>query len=131
MLVLDTHVLVWWVSGAARLSARARRELKAATARAPAIVPAISIFEVATAARRGRLELSVPVDEWLADVQSLPEIRVQPLDAAIAALAASFGDEAPGDPADRMIAATAVALRATLLTADARLRALPGLRSAW
>lgn len=131
MLVLDTHALVWWVSGSSRLSARAKRELKAATARAPAIVPAISIFEIATAARRGRLELAVPVDAWLADVQSLPEVRIQPLDAATAALAASFGDDAPGDPADRMIAATAIALRGTLLTADTRLRALPGLRSAW
>lgn len=131
MIVLDTHVLVWWVSGAGRLSPRARRELRSAVPRAPALASAISVLEIATAVRRGRLSLGVPVGQWFADLGALPELRLQPVTADIAALAGSFDEHAPGDPADRLIAATAISLGAKLITADSRLRAMPRLQSAW
>ncbi len=131
MIVLDTHVLVWWVSGSRRLSVRARRELRSATPRNPAAASSISVFEIATAVRRGRLEIALPLQQWLADLGDLPELRILPITAEIAALAGGFDDATPGDPADRIIAATAMVHGARLLTADARLRATPRLQSVW
>lgn len=131
MIVLDTHVLVWWVSDAARLTARARRAIDGALRRGPIIVSAISIFEIATAVCRGRLELALPIDQWLADVLLLPDVRIEPVSAAIAQLAGQFADPLPGDPADRLIAATASVLKAKMVTADERLRRSPHIAAVW
>ena len=131
MLVLDTHVLVWWVNGSPALKARARREIRAAVAEGPVHASTISAFEIRTAVRRGRLGLGVPVEQWFADLAALPELRFQPVSAEIAVLAGSFGKDVPGDPADRLIAATALTLKAKLVTADKRLREWPQLQTVW
>ncbi|MGH8514435.1 MAG: PIN domain-containing protein, partial [Gammaproteobacteria bacterium] len=68
---------------------------------------------------------------WLADLRLLPELRFEPVTADIAQAAGSFPDAMPGDPADRIIAATAVALRVKLVTADERLRRSSGVETIW
>ena len=125
--LLDTHALVWWVNGKPTLSVRARQALHGAAA----VASAISAFEIATAVRRGRLDLGVPLDQWFADLAMLPELRLLPVTDEIARIAGSFDRSVPGDPADRIIAATAIALGAKLVTADARLRAVPQLQTVW
>jgi PIN domain nuclease of toxin-antitoxin system len=122
LIVLDTHVLVWWVSGSRRLTAAARRAMARHVAEAPVAVSTISMFEIATAIRRGRLELALPAERWLADVRLLPNIAFEPVSVAIAQIAAQLSDDFPGDPADRIIVATTLALDAKLVTADERLR---------
>ena len=92
---------------------------------------AISVMEIATAVRRGRLTLRVPFEQWLADLRSLPELRFEPVTAEIAALAGSFDGAMHGDPADRILAATARTLGARLVTADERLRGLPDVVALW
>ena len=121
MIVLDTHALVWWVTGAPGLSARARRAIQAAVRRAPAVASAISVVEIATAVRRGRLRFGVSLDQWLGDLRILPDLRLEPVTADIAHLAGALEPSLPGDPADRIIVATAIELRAKLVTADDRL----------
>ena len=131
MIVLDTHALVWWAVGDRRLSARAQRAIRAAARAGAVFASAISVMEIATAVRRGRLTLNVPFDQWLADLRALPELRFEPVTAEIAALAGSFDGAMHGDPADRIIAATARALGVRLVTADERLRGLPEVASVW
>ena len=131
MILLDTHVVVWWVSEDGRLPPRAKRAIGAAARQRALVASAISLFEIATVIRRGRLVLTVPPEQWLADVQRLPELRFEPVNAEIARLAGSFDESIPGDPADRIIAATAIVLGAKLVTADERLRAAPQLQSVW
>jgi len=131
VIVLDTHVLVWWVSGSGRLSVRAKRAIDQSLRQGPAIVSAITLLEIATAVRRGRLEFGLPLDQWLADLYALSELQFEPVSAEIAQLAGSFEDKTPGDPADRIIIATALTLRAKLVTADARLRASSHVVAVW
>ena len=131
MILLDTHALVWWVADSARLSARALREIRGALRGGHVAASAISLFELAAAIRRGRLVLAVPADRWLSDIRSLPELRVEPVSAEIAQVAGSFGEDMPGDPADRIIAATAIALDLKLVTADERLHRAPKIRTVW
>ncbi|MGH6953552.1 MAG: type II toxin-antitoxin system VapC family toxin [Alphaproteobacteria bacterium] len=131
MIVLDTHVLVWWAAGGDRLSARAARTIRAALRKAPVAVSAISILEIATAVRRGRLVLSRPVEAWLEDVRALPELHLEPVSAAIAARAGLWGEDVPGDPADRLIAATALSLSAVLVTADRNLARARVVKTLW
>ncbi len=131
MILLDTHALVWWAADAARLSARAKRAIRSALREGHVVASAISLFEIATAIRRGRLVLAVPSEQWLADVRLLPELRFEPVSAEIAEVAGSFDGAVPGDPADRIIAATAIALGLKLITADKQLRRAPRLQTVW
>jgi len=131
LIVLDTHVLVWWVAGTGRLSARAKRAVDQRLRQGPLIASAITVLEIATAVRRGRLELGAPLEQWLADLGALPELRFEPVSVEIARRAGSFEDTAPGDPADRIILATAQTLHARLVTADERLQASPHVAFVW
>jgi PIN domain nuclease of toxin-antitoxin system len=117
VIVLDTHVWVWWLTTPRLLSKRAADAI--ADARAIGI-PAIACFEVANAVARGRMTLDRPVRSWL-EVALLPEkVELVPLDPGIAARAADL--EIHGDPADRLIVATAALLDAALVTKDDLIR---------
>lgn len=131
MILLDTHVLVWWLTDGAKISRAAKLAIGRAAKESVVIASAISVLEITTAARRGRLQFSIPVDQWLADAGHLPELRFEPVSADIARLAGSFGEEMHGDPADRIIAATALHLGCPLVTADDKLRACPAVRTLW
>ncbi len=119
MILLDTHVLLWVDQGSDRLGPEARRLTESAQQRGDIGVSAISFWEVAMLALKGRIRTSVDLSRWRRDL----------LDAGLLELAVdgATGIEATrlsglqGDPADRMILATAAALGATLLTADERL----------
>jgi len=129
--LLDTHVLFWWYASPGRVSARARRTLEQALRRGPIAASAISLLELATAYRRGRLHLERPADEWMEDLRKVRELRLEPVTAAIAQAAGALPDSVPGDPADRIIVATARALAARLVTADRRLRASGLVETVW
>jgi PIN domain nuclease of toxin-antitoxin system len=132
VIVLDTHVLVWWAGDERkRLSREAVRALRQHGRRNELLVSSISFFEIVTLERRGRLRFSMPVTEWLANVRRLPEYRLEPLTYDIAERAGQFGDAFPGDPADRLIAATALVRNAPLVTHDDRLREFQSLQIIW
>ena len=114
MIVLDTHALIWWLTGSTPLSRAAKRAVAKATNQVVAL--AISVLEIVTAHRRGRLKFTVPLEHWLADARRLPELHFEPVSAEIAQLAGSLGEDMHGDPADRIIAATAIILNASLVT---------------
>ena len=69
--------------------------------------------------------------EALADLRRLPELTIHPVTGEIAERAGGFGDAFPGDPADRIIAATALVLDAALITPDAKLLSVPSLKTVW
>ena len=131
MIVIDTHVLVWWLTRAAGLSRKAERTLTAHSDPGQIAVSAISLLEIATAVRRGRLHLSMPLDQWLADMHSLPEIKVEAVSAEIAVLAGGLAEPMHGDPADRLIVATTSTLDVPLVTGDKKLRAYRGIKTIW
>ena len=131
MIVLDTHALIWWADSGSKLSTRARQVIRAKSRRRELIVSAISVFEIIALERRGRIAFKTSAAEWLADLRMLPELNVHPVTQEIAERAGGLGDAFPGDPADRIIAATALALGAALITHDTKLIEVPNLDTVW
>ncbi len=119
MILLDTHVLIWLDEANPRLGEGAIRKIDKSLHSGSAAVSAISFWEVGMLIKKGRVRLDMDPGVWREDFlqQGLIEL---PLTGSIGIRAAGLGD-AHGDPADRMIAATALENSATLLTADARL----------
>ena len=116
--LLDTHVLIWWLQGDGPLSSAQRHVLDAADADSPLRVSDISLWEVATLHSLRRISLSLPVREWLQKAVAPPLVRRQGISPAIAAEVAALPDSFHGDPADRILVATARIVGATLLTHD-------------
>jgi PIN domain nuclease of toxin-antitoxin system len=115
--LLDTHVVHWWSAEPERLSRAAARAVRDADELA---IAAISWFELAWLAGHERITLSVPIRSWLDQLAA--EVRTISITPAIAHTAASLPSTFPGDPADRLIYATAVEQGWRLVTKDARLR---------
>jgi PIN domain nuclease of toxin-antitoxin system len=126
--VLDTHAWIWWVSEPSRLGKSARRVLDGAKRIG---VPAICCLEVATLAARGRITLDRPPLEWLHTALALPRVELLTLTPAVAVKAAAFPSTFPGDPADRLVAATAVLESAVLVTKDDRIRQSGAVETIW
>ena len=132
MILLDTHALIWWVSEPTRVPEKARRRIDAAVAAGtPVGVSAISIWEVTMLVARDRLAFTMPVELWISQVEALPFLTFLPVDNRIAVRSVQLVDFPNRDPADRIIAATALGLGATLVTADASLRAFHPLETIW
>jgi PIN domain nuclease of toxin-antitoxin system len=132
LIVLDTHTLIWWADAGSKLSENARKATTVAARRQGGLVAsAISVFEIVTLERRGRLKFKIPANEWLTHVRILPELTIHPITDEIAERAGALGEVFPGDPADRLIAATALVLGVPLVTHDTKLRDVPGLSTVW
>jgi len=128
VVVLDTHVLVYDALDPKRLSVRARRALEGE--HGPLAASDISLWELAMLIAKRRIDPATDAAQFIQDVIDARALRVLPLTPQIAALAQSdaFGH---GDPADRIIAATALAHGAALVSADRQLARTRGLRVIW
>ncbi|HMO96804.1 MAG TPA: type II toxin-antitoxin system VapC family toxin [Tepidiformaceae bacterium] len=118
MIVLDTHTLIWWVENDSRLPAGLRNQLDQESL----IVPAIVCWEIAMLAAKGRIRLGVAASVYLDEVLLLPGVRLEPITPTIGEIAAGLTTDIPGDPADRLTAATAIVTGSPLATMDQRLR---------
>ena len=115
--LLDTHVVQWWSAEPERLSDTATKTLAEADQLA---VAAISWFELAWLAAHERIIVTIPVRSWLE--QLADGLQTLGLTPAIAATAMALPSSFPGDPADRLVFATAVEHGCLLITKDGRLR---------
>lgn len=129
MIVLDTHVWVWWVSGRAPLSPKARRLVGAAVDQGAVYLSSISVWEVAQLVSRGRLELTMDVATWVAKSDAMPFLHFVPVDNAIALRSVELPEPLHPDPADRIIIATALTLGFPLVTRDERIARSPRVRT--
>jgi len=131
MIVLDTHVWVWWINGCTRLSDAANGAVKAAKEQGSIHISSMSVWEVAMLVRRKRLELTMDVSDWIRKCESIPFLHFDPVDNDIAQRAVLLPTTVLKDPADRIIVATAIELGASLVTKDHHIGAFDGVRTIW
>ena len=118
LLLLDTHIWLWLVQGNRALAPRIRESIREAAATGRLRVAAISIWEVALLASRGRITLERPSLVWVRDALARSGAVLEPLSPEIAIHACELPDRFHPDPADRMIVATARVIDASLMTRD-------------
>jgi len=132
VIVLDTHALVWWVSGDEQLSLNARKAIQAELSKDGQImISAISAWEIAMLVAKGRLALTMDVDDWLATVASIEGASFVPVATDVAVQSVRLPGDFHSDPADRMIVALARHHSAPLVTADAKIRAYRHVKTIW
>jgi len=131
VIVLDTHTLVWWVTGDTTLSKKALKAIEREQNGGSIIVSAISAWEISMLVALGRLVLSMDVSSWLATVAEIESVRFFPVDVEIAAKSVELPGEFHKDPADRMIVTTARKLAAPLVTKDNKILNYPHVKTIW
>jgi len=118
-LLLDTHIVVRWLTNPKKLSREQVRVLEAVVRRAePVALSAMSLLEITVLGSAGKLGVKVPLDELFEDLEA-PLFQILPITHEVAAEVALLG--ILRDPADRAIVATARVERLSLVTSDQRI----------
>jgi PIN domain nuclease of toxin-antitoxin system len=131
LIVLDTHAWIWWVTNPEQVSKNALKEIDLAMEREEIYISSISCWEIALLVRKGRLELTLPVKDWIARSEALPFVQFVPLDNRIALRSNLLPGELHEDPADRVIIATSLTLGAPLISKDQKIRDYPHVKTIW
>jgi PIN domain nuclease of toxin-antitoxin system len=129
VIVLDTHAWVWWVGETGHLSDAAAEAISEAEEIG---VCTISCWEVAMLVARGRLALASDVGDWVAAALAMARVSEIRLDARTATRAGGLDrDGFPGDPADRIVYATALERGTRLVSGDERIAGFDPARVVW
>ncbi len=131
MIVLDTHTWIWWVGQPELLSEKAMQRIDSAMDDASIHISSISCWEVSLLVKKGRLELTTDVEDWVSASEALPFFQFVPIDNRIALRSNLLTGTLHEDPADRIIVATAVTLGATLITKDQKIRGYSQVETLW
>ena len=124
MIVLDTHIWVWWVHGDAQLT-QAQHEAITTNEMDAIGVSAISCWEIAKLVEYGRLELSSSLEEWFEQALSYPGVQLFELTPEIAIESTRLPGAFHRDPADQIIVATARVYGCPLVTSDDKILNYP------
>ena len=127
MIIIDTHVWIWLVSDPEKLSKKAISAIE--YSKTIGICP-ISCWEISTKVTNGKLSLDRNIDVWVQQALARPRIKLIAISSEIAVLAGKLGNMGlHGDPADRLIVATAIHHGADLISKDRAIRLFPKVHS--
>jgi PIN domain nuclease of toxin-antitoxin system len=116
-LLLDTHALLWLVSGE-KLGEAARASIRAAASASALYVSPISAWEIGTLSRKRRIALNRDTEDWFEDALNIPGIELAELSWNTLVRSTILPGDPPNDPADRILIATARRNSLCLVTRD-------------
>jgi PIN domain nuclease of toxin-antitoxin system len=131
VIVLDTHAWLWWISNPEKLSTTARKAIDHAMADELVHISSISAWETAMLVKKGRLQLTMDAEDWIARTEALPFVKFVPVNNSIAVRSTQLPGPLHDDPADRIIVATTLSLGGVLVTKDDRIREYPQVKTLW
>ncbi len=124
MIIIDTHIWIWWVTNSPSLKKEHRSFLEKQEAGEIAI-NSISCWEVAKSVELGKLQLNISVEQWLKEAIDYYNVTVLPLDIPVVVESTRLPGNFHKDPADQLIVATARVLDIPLLTSDSKILKYP------
>ncbi|OQK16243.1 twitching motility protein PilT [Methyloprofundus sedimenti] len=128
--ICDTHVLIFWQDAPNRLSSKATQAIENSLATKSLACSDISFWEIAMLFKAGRLRNDVPAEQYMNDIILAMTLNVLPVTPQIATLSQQ-GLFIHKDPADRLIASTAIVNNAPLISADTKLQNIDALSIIW
>jgi len=120
-IMLDTHVLLWSLLKPEELSNDIKQYISYAQENSQLFISSISLWEIAMFKFKKRINIYEPIKDFLESITDINGLLVKDITYNIAAESISLTDDFHGDPADRIIVATARCLGATLLTRDQKI----------
>jgi PIN domain nuclease of toxin-antitoxin system len=129
MILLDTHVLIWTASEPDRLSRKARAAIRQARRTTGVAVATISLLELARLAELGRIQVAGSTESFVREV--VARVILKPMTPEIVSVAVRLPADYPKDPADRVIASTAIVEGIQLVTADEHIRQAKVVPTIW
>jgi len=121
VILLDTHVVLWLALEPAKVSRKARAAIEQTRQSGDALaISDITLLEIATLERKGRLDLQTSLETFLSEVET--RFAVLPITGQVCVQAMGLPASYPKDPADRVIAATALVVGTSLITADSAIQ---------
>ncbi len=124
MILLDTHIRIWWVDGSHRLKDWQKQTIQE-NEDAGLGISAISCWETAKLVEIGRLSMTCPIEEWMEGALAYPGIRLIELSPQISVESTKLPGKFHKDPADQIIAATARVYDIPILTEDEKILNYP------
>jgi PIN domain nuclease of toxin-antitoxin system len=121
VILADTQAIIWLLQNDPKLGSRAQEAMFEAAGTDGIAISAITPWEISMAAAKGRLTLGRPTQEWVEAMLFMPGIHLAPVEPQIGVDAGELPGEIHGDPADRLIIATARWLDCPLMTADGKI----------
>ncbi len=122
-LLIDTHVWLWWILGQNELSNKERAALDAmAASGTPPAIAAISLWEAQMLLSKNRLRIDEPLTHWLPTAAAPEVVSIIAMDVRVILALDNLSANFHGDPADRIIVASAKALGLPLATHDVNIR---------
>jgi PIN domain nuclease of toxin-antitoxin system len=131
LVILDTHVWLWWLHDPEQLSAKAAKRIREAERRESLRVSAISVWEVAVKSQLGKLSLPMEINSWFEKAESYPGCVIEPLSPSDALASTQLPGDFHKDPADRILIAMARRYGVPLITSDRRIRSYPHVETIW
>lgn len=130
MIVLDTHVLIWWLLDAKKLSKRALESIEKAEKEKQLFISTITVWELAMLVKKGRLQLSGETRDLVEQIAKIPSLKILDISSQIA-LESVLLDYPHPDPADRIIIASAKFLGMPLISKDRKIRSFKEIETIW
>jgi len=122
MIILDTHIWLWWLLGDGNLSPDERGALDLKASHGELTLSWVSIWETEMLERKGRIKLSPDFSSWISAAADTQIARVLPVDIDLVVAQRQLPESFHGDPADRLITATSILSGYPLATHDKRIR---------
>ncbi len=132
MIVLDTHVWIWWLGDKTKLSSISMQRIEDELEQNSTIVlSSISVWEIAMLVGKGRLELTLNVRDWIRKTEGLPFVRFVPVDNTIMLRSVELPGKFHNDTADRIIVATAMTMGLPIVTKDKKIQFYEYVETCW